>query len=331
MAKKTGKIAAASKKKVAPKYLIGILHSGSDKEGDHKKHIKELKASLSKIYPKSLVKYDEAHYAKDNPVDLGNEAKSLAEKSDLLVASGGSLALTTLLAARANYGKLTTPIVFTSVSYPPSPTAHLTGVNALTSESDTVRLDILFELLGRPRVATKIRAIKNPRRPYYDKEVDALKAKALQLNSQWGAAIEIDIKDVGYSATIDQNIKDAFSGLALAGVTAVLVTADPLFYNRRSLVIEGAKDANVPTIYQWRQFVEEEGLISYGTKLKEAYQMAGAYVGLILKDMDAHGGLPTQTLATLSPSFELVINSTTADDQGIEIPPLLSARAELIT
>jgi hypothetical protein len=59
--------------------------------------------------------------------------------------------------------------------------------------------------------------------------------------------------------------------------------------------------------------------------------MAGAYVGLILKDMDAHGGVPTQVLATLSPTFELVINSTTADDQGVEILPLLSARAELIT
>jgi hypothetical protein len=40
----------------------------------------------------------------------------------------------TSIKARRNYGSLTTPIVFTSVSNPPPANPYLTGVNALPSE-----------------------------------------------------------------------------------------------------------------------------------------------------------------------------------------------------
>jgi hypothetical protein len=57
--------------------------------------------------------------------------------------------------------------------------------------------------------------------------------------------------------------------------------------------------------------------------------MAGAYVGLILNDIDKNGH-PTTVLDIQSPISELVINTTTANTQNIPVPPLLLARAELI-
>jgi ABC-type uncharacterized transport system substrate-binding protein len=334
MAKKRKKKTTA-KKHVAPKYTVGLLHSGSNTEPDHKDNIKELKTKVEEAgFAPSSIKWDENHYPNDNPGDLGDEAKKLAsalvKKSNVLVASGGTLAMTTLIEARRIYGNLKTPIVFTSVSNPPAADPYLTGVNALTSELDPQRLDLVFELIGRPTVATKIVAIKNPRRPNYTNEVKALNNKVTELNTTWRANIELQIKDLPYSSTIDTDIAKAFSGFTTQGVRAVVVTADPLYYNRRSVVIKSAKATKIPTIYQWRQFAEGKGLISYGSKLRECYTMAGAYIGLILKDMDAHSGQATQTWPIESPNTELVINTTTAAQQQITIPPLLLARAETI-
>jgi ABC-type uncharacterized transport system substrate-binding protein len=334
MAKKRKKKTTA-KKHVAPKYTVGILHTGSNTEPDHKKNITILKTKVEEAgFGPSSVRWDENHHPNDNPGQLGDEAKKLAvalvQKSNVLVASGGTAAMTTLIEARRNYGNLTTPIVFTSVSNPPSANPYLTGVNALTSDLDPQRLDLVFELIGRPTVATKIVAIKNPRRPNYTNEVEELNDKVAELNTTWRANIELQIKDLPYSSTIDADIATTFSDFTTQDVRAVVVTADPLYYNRRRVVIRSAKDANIPTIYQWRQFAEDKGLISYGSKLEKCYTIAGAYVGLILKDMDAHNGQTTQTWPIESDDIELVINTTTAAQQQITIPPLLLARAEQI-
>jgi putative ABC transport system substrate-binding protein len=39
----------------------------------------------------------------------------------------------------------------------------------------------------------------------------------------------------------------------------------------------------IPAIYEWREFTEAGGLMSYGTNLVEAYRLEGVYVGRILK------------------------------------------------
>jgi putative ABC transport system substrate-binding protein len=336
MAKKTKKKAVKKSKRKTPakkgatsKYTIGVLHSGSANDSDHQAHIKEFKAAVAAGYTAS-VKFDDNHYPEDDPGALADEAKKLVlAKDDVLVASGGTLALNTLIAARANYGQPSTPIVFTSASNPPPANLYLTGVNALTSEYDPQRLELVFELIGRP-AQSKIVALKNPRRPNYTIEVNALQDKQTKLEDKWNAKIDLQIVDLPYSDTIDDEISKHFSDFSQNNVQAVIVTADPLYYDNRDSVIKAAKATKFPTIYQWRQFAEDGGLISYGTKLQAAYQMAGAYVGLILNDIDKNGH-PTTVLDIQSPVSELVINTKTAIAQNISVPPLLLARAELIS
>ena len=79
----------------------------------------------------------------------------------------------------------------------------------------------------------------------------------------------------------------------------------------------------MPAIYEWRDFPAAGGLASYGTSLTDAFRQAGVYAGRIL-----NGAKPADLPAVQTTKFEFVINVKTAKALGIDVAPMLSARAD---
>ena len=65
------------------------------------------------------------------------------------------------------------------------------------------------------------------------------------------------------------------------------------------------------------------GLASYGTSFADAFRQAGVYVGKIL-----HGAGIMDLPVVQTTKFEFVLNLKAAKALGIDVPPMLSARAD---
>jgi putative tryptophan/tyrosine transport system substrate-binding protein len=121
----------------------------------------------------------------------------------------------------------------------------------------------------------------------------------------------------------EQEYHRVFAALAQEGADGLIVNEESENVVHRRLITELALKGRLPTIFGYRQFVEAGGLMSYGVDISDLGHRAADLVDKILK-----GAKPGEIPIFQPTHFELSINLKTAKTLGIELPPLLVARAD---
>jgi putative tryptophan/tyrosine transport system substrate-binding protein len=159
---------------------------------------------------------------------------------------------------------------------------------------------------------TRAVVIRDPSSPGGGGQVGAIQALAPSLRVE---VTSVGLRDAGEIERAVTVAREANGGL--------IVTVSPLATVNRELIITLAAQHRVPAVYPLRYFATSGGLISYGPERLEPYRRAPSYVDRILK-----GEKPAELPVQAPTKYELVINLKTAKTLGLEVPPMLLARAD---
>jgi putative ABC transport system substrate-binding protein len=117
-------------------------------------------------------------------------------------------------------------------------------------------------------------------------------------------------------------IDRAVAAFARSGNGGVIVTTGGTAAHRK-LIISLAARYKLPSVYPYRYYVVDGGLISYGPNTHDPVRRAAGYVDRILK-----GEKPADLPVLAADKYELVINLKTAKTLGLTIPQSLLATAD---
>jgi putative ABC transport system substrate-binding protein len=238
-------------------------------------------------------------------------------KVDLIVVSATPSALA------AKSATTTIPIVMVSAGDPVAlglvaslarPGGNVTGLSALATELNTKRLEVIKDAV--PKLA-RVGYLRSPR---------PSTAQGLQLKELRAAALELKLQLEEIETQADpKGLESAFQTAKQKQMGAIMMTTSRPFFAERKRIVELAGKNRLPAIYFQKEFVDEGGLMSYGTDFVDLYRRMAVYVDKILK-----GAKPADLPVQQATKFEFVINLKAAKQIGLTIPSRVLERANRV-
>jgi len=238
----------------------------------------------------------------------------LRQSPDVLLADGGTRAATLVEATH------TVPIVFVFVGDPLAlrlaesfarPGGNATGFTAHEPTIGPKLLEFLMEIAPRTR---RIGVVFNPATsPFSQQMMRLIEQAAPRFGVQ---AIAAPVQEPG-------DIEAELTGLGTDSGCGLLVPPDNYTTVHRKPIVDLSKRYRLPSVYAYRYFVADGGLIAYGVDPIDPFGRAAGYIDRILRG-EKPAALPIQAPT----KYELTINTSTAKMLGIEVPPTLLARAD---
>jgi putative tryptophan/tyrosine transport system substrate-binding protein len=210
------------------------------------------------------------------------------------------------------------PIVFAAVSDPVGtglvaslarPGGNVTGLANQLSDTASKRLELLREVVPGLRRLAIMANVGNP-------------ASVLEMGEAQATARMLGLEVTTSEIRRAKDIAPAFKALR-ERADALYLCPDPLMNTNRTGINILAVGARLPTMYGLREYVEAGGLMSYGPNLPDQFRRVADIVDKILR-----GAKPGDIPVEQPTRFDLVINLTTANALGLEIPATLLARAD---
>jgi putative tryptophan/tyrosine transport system substrate-binding protein len=209
------------------------------------------------------------------------------------------------------------PIVFVSgdpvgsglVASLARPGGNATGLMAQPIGLAGKRLDLLREVVPGFR---RLSVLVNANIPGFQRGVDEVQAAASTLGLE---ATILEIRRAEDIAPAFEALKDRADALYVVGA--------PLTFTNLNKITTLALGARIPTIFDFREFVDAGGLLSYGANVPDLVRHAADFVDRILR-----GAKPADLPVQQPTKFDLVINLKTAKALGLKIPESFLLRAD---
>jgi putative tryptophan/tyrosine transport system substrate-binding protein len=207
----------------------------------------------------------------------------------------------------------TDPVATGFVASLARPGGNITGLSTISPELGGKRLELLREVVPR---LSRAAFIWNPDLP----------GATLEYKEAEGASRSLRLQLQFVEVRRSDDLQGAFSTVIKGRAEAlILAWPNPVLFSNRGLITSFAQRNRLPSIYAQKEFVESEGLMSYGPNLTDLYRRAASYVDKILK-----GAKPADLPVEQPTKFEFVINLKTAKQIGLTIPPNVLARADKV-
>jgi putative ABC transport system substrate-binding protein len=254
----------------------------------------------------------EYRWAEGNPERLPALVAELVRARVAVIALSGTPAIRTARAATS-----TVPLVFVSLADPiqlgfvaslARPGGNATGLASQFEELVTKQLELLKETVPRlSRVAVL----------HHTQTAPAVVSEAETAASRLG--LKARTLRVAGAAEFESVLGTARS----ESMEAIHVMPSPFFNANRRRLIELAAKHRLPAVYEFKDFVEDGGLMSYGPNMTEMFRGLAGYVDRILR-----GARPGDLPVERATKFELALNLKTARALGLTIPQSVLARAD---
>jgi putative ABC transport system substrate-binding protein len=236
-------------------------------------------------------------------------------KVDVIVSAGGTVTRS------AKEATSTIPIVMANDSDPVGsgvvaslarPGGNITGLSTLAPELSGKQLELLKEIVPK---LSRVAVLGTSTRPG---NAQSLRETELAAGA---FGVQLQYLDIRGPKDIETAFREASKGRA----DALLMLASPVFVNERTQLADFAVKSRLPAIYDRREFVDDGGLMSYGTNFADLSRRAATYVDKILK-----GAKPADLPVEQPTKFEFIINLKMAKQIGLTIPPNVLARADKV-
>jgi putative tryptophan/tyrosine transport system substrate-binding protein len=202
------------------------------------------------------------------------------------------------------------PVVSGFVASLARPGGNVTGLSIQGPDLAGKRLELLREVVPGLR---RLAIMGNIGLPEVELEMHELQATAKTLGLE---VAPLEIRRV-------EDIAPGFEIILKGGANALYVVGDPLTGTNRMRINIMALAARLPTMGNFREFVDAGGLMSYGPNFPDQFRRAADYVDKILR-----GAKPGDIPVEQPTKFDLTINLITAKALGLEVPATLLARAD---
>jgi putative tryptophan/tyrosine transport system substrate-binding protein len=294
---------------------VGLLHAQSSNDPERQASVAVFRQALGQLgWTEGRNIQFEYRWSGGNAAETRKFAAELIALAPDVLLTSGAAPLAPLAQGTRNI-----PIVFVLVADPVGagfvdslarPGGNVTGFMAQEYGFSGKYPELLKEIAPNVKRAAVIRD------PAISAGIGLFGAVQSAASSLGMEVVPVNVRDAG-------EIERAITDFAKAPGGGLIVTASALAFVHRDLIISLAARYKLPGLYPARAFVASGGLFTYGPSNRDQYRRAASYVDRILRG-EKLTDLPVQAQT----AYELIINLRTAKALGLEIPPMLLARAD---